>query len=110
MNSPQIVVCHPTVRRYHARPMRSKLAVGLLAIGLMVFAVSAWTHHAHGNYTIVTIDMEGCRDRVAFADSSFLDVRGSREAGWAEAVVGARSGRSSPAAEDWRVGRKPQAR
>jgi hypothetical protein len=39
--------------------MRFSLAAGLVAIGVMVFAVSAWGHHAHGNYTIATVDMEG---------------------------------------------------
>lgn len=39
--------------------MRSRLAAGLLAIGVTVFAVSTQAHHAHGNYTIATVDMEG---------------------------------------------------
>jgi Family of unknown function (DUF6152) len=39
--------------------MRLKASLGFAAAGMMVLAFSAWSHHAHGNYTEGTIDMEG---------------------------------------------------
>ena len=39
--------------------MRSRLAFALFAIGIVAFGVSAWAHHAHGNYAVTTVDMEG---------------------------------------------------
>ena len=38
--------------------MRFKLVLGF-AIGVVVFSLSAWSHHAHGNYAEKTMDMEG---------------------------------------------------
>lgn len=39
--------------------MHSRLATGFVAIGVTVFAVSTLAHHAHGNYAVTTVDMEG---------------------------------------------------
>ena len=39
--------------------MRSRLVAGFVTIGVMAFAGSAWSHHAHGNYQRETIDIEG---------------------------------------------------
>ena len=39
--------------------MRSRLVAGLIAIGVTALAMSASAHHAHGNYDVDTVDMEG---------------------------------------------------
>jgi hypothetical protein len=39
--------------------MRSRLVPGFVALGVIAFAISASSHHAHGNYTVGTVDMEG---------------------------------------------------
>jgi Family of unknown function (DUF6152) len=39
--------------------MRSRLVAGFVAMGVIGFAVSAWSHHAHGNYAVDTVDFEG---------------------------------------------------
>src|SRR5262245_61135415 len=39
--------------------MRFKLMLGVTLAGVMVLTVSAWSHHAHGNYAVDTVDMEG---------------------------------------------------
>jgi hypothetical protein len=41
--------------------MRFKLAavVGIAVIGVVAFALPAWSHHSHGNYTQETKDFEG---------------------------------------------------
>ena len=39
--------------------MRSKHVAGFIVIGAMAFTVSAWSHHAHGNYAVTTVDIEG---------------------------------------------------
>ena len=39
--------------------MRLKLVLGVAAIGAVVLALPAWSHHAHGNYTTETKDFEG---------------------------------------------------
>jgi hypothetical protein len=41
--------------------MRFKLAlvVGIAVIGAVAFALPAWSHHSHGNYTQETKDLEG---------------------------------------------------
>ena len=39
--------------------MRLRLILGLTVACGMVFTLSAWSHHAHGNYTVETVDMEG---------------------------------------------------
>ena len=39
--------------------MRLKSGVGPLAVGLAVFALSAWAHHSHGAYVETFMDIEG---------------------------------------------------
>jgi hypothetical protein len=39
--------------------MCSRLVAAFIAVGVMVFGVSTWAHHAHGNYAVTTVDMEG---------------------------------------------------
>jgi hypothetical protein len=41
--------------------MRFKLAavVGIVVIGAVAFALPAWSHHSHGNYTQETKDIQG---------------------------------------------------
>ena len=39
--------------------MRSTHVAGFIVIGVMAFTVSAWSHHAHGNYAVTTVDIEG---------------------------------------------------
>jgi hypothetical protein len=38
--------------------MRFKLAL-VVGIGVLAFAVPAWSHHSHANYTTETVDIEG---------------------------------------------------
>jgi hypothetical protein len=37
---------------------------GFVALGVMAFAGSAWSHHAHGNYQREMVDMEGVVSEV----------------------------------------------
>jgi len=39
--------------------MRFKLGVGLAAICVVAFTLSAWAHHSHGNYVDTFMDLEG---------------------------------------------------
>ncbi len=39
--------------------MRFKALVGFAAIGIAIFSLPAWPHHAHGNYDVETADIEG---------------------------------------------------
>ena|SRR5579862_5923772 len=38
--------------------MRFKLSL-VVGIGVVAFAVPAWSHHSHANYTTETVDLEG---------------------------------------------------
>src|SRR4051812_47158523 len=46
--------------------MRVKVAGGLVALGVMAFAGSAWAHHAHGNYQKDMVEMEGVVSEVHY--------------------------------------------
>lgn len=39
--------------------MRSRLVAAFVATALMAFGASTWAHHAHGNYALNTVDIEG---------------------------------------------------
>ena len=39
--------------------MRFIAVLGFTAIGIAIFSLSAWPHHAHGNYDLETVDIEG---------------------------------------------------
>ena len=39
--------------------MRFKPSLSLAAMGVVVFAVSAWAHHSHGNYVDTFMDIQG---------------------------------------------------
>ena len=44
--------------------MRTRSAAGFVVSGALAIGTSAWAHHAHGNYALATVDMEGVVSEV----------------------------------------------
>ena len=75
--------------------MRFRLVAGFVAVGVMAFAGSAWSHHAHGNYQRDMVDMEGVVSEVHFLSPHswvYIEVTkdGQKEFWALEAGVGAK--------------------
>jgi len=74
--------------------MRLKSGTGPVAVGVAVFALSAWAHHSHGAYNETFMDIEGVVKEVQPGGPAFLDLSGSQGREWRAGSLGSGSDRA----------------
>ena len=95
--------------------MRFRLVAGFVAVGVMAFAGSAWSHHAHGNYQREMVDMEGTVSEVHFLSPHswvYIEVtKNGEKQMWAlEGGIGGQRGRGGATVQALKFGDKIKVR